>query len=207
MEIIKKEQEIANIFLNDIAQGDWIVKLDKKDFEEASCHNKPIIVVRAEDDKSIAELATTAFNEITKTGCKPTNFIITLSFRQDDELMMQEMAGFNDCLSTTIDKNTRLKWGVQSLADMPCKRRITIIAFAQDLPTQTKEECQRPESLWKKFSRKLTMRNIAKATAKCLVVFCIYLVCFIGLIYLGRNHNHRFGVWWEKIEAFQTKMP
>ena len=130
--IINKEQEIADMFLNDIAQGDWSIKLDKTDYEAASNHSKPTIAVKAEDDKSLAELSAIAFDEIKKTGCKPAYFIMILSYRQGDELMMQELSGFNDCLSTYIDNNTDFKWGVQSVSDMPYKRRITIIGFTQN---------------------------------------------------------------------------
>lgn len=126
------EQEIANMFLEEITQGDWSIKLDKTDFETAPCGSKPIISVKVEDDRSIGELSTIAFDEIKKTGCKPAYFIMILSFRQDDELMMMELAEFNDCLSTYIDNNTDFKWGVQSVSDMPYKRRITIIGFTQD---------------------------------------------------------------------------
>lgn len=120
------------MFLNDIAQGDWSIKLDKTDYEAASNHSKPTIAVKAEDDKSLAELSAIAFDEIKKTGCEPTSLIVMISFRQDDELMMMELAEFNDCLSTNIDNNTDFKWGVQSVSDMPYKRRITIIGFTQD---------------------------------------------------------------------------
>lgn len=130
--IINKEQEIADMFLNDIAQGDWSIKLDKTDYEAASNHSKPTIAVKAEDDKSLAEQSAIAFDEIKKTGCEPTSLIVMISFRQDDELMMMELAEFNDCLSTNIDNNTDFKWGVQSVSDMPYKRRITIIGFTQD---------------------------------------------------------------------------
>lgn len=126
------EQEIANMFLEEITQGDWSIKLDKTDFETAPCGSKPIISVKVEDDRSIGELSTIAFDEIKKTGCKPAYFIMILSYRQGDELMMQELSGFNDCLSTNIDNNTDFKWGVQSVSDMPYKRRITIIGFTQD---------------------------------------------------------------------------
>lgn len=132
LQIIQKEQEIADMFLNDIAQGDWIIKLDKTDIEAKSNHSKPTIAVKAEDDKSLAELSAIAFDEIKKTGCEPTNFIFMITFRQDDKLMMMEMAEFNDCLTTYIDNNTDFKWGVQSVSDMPYKRRITIIGFTQD---------------------------------------------------------------------------
>lgn len=132
LQIIQKEQEIADMFLNDIAQGDWSIKLDKTDYEAAFNHSKPTIAVKAEDDKSLAELSAIAFDEIKKTGCKPACFIMILSYRQGDELMMQELSGFNDCLSTNIDNNTDFKWGVQSVSDMPYKRRITIIGFTQD---------------------------------------------------------------------------
>lgn len=130
--IINKEQEIADMFLNDIAQGDWSIKLDKTDFETAPCGSKPIISVKVEDDRSLAELSAIAFDEIKKTGCEPTSLIVMITFRQDDELMMMELAEFNDCLSTYIDNNTDFKWGVQSVCDMPYKRRITIIGFTQD---------------------------------------------------------------------------
>lgn len=106
LQIIQKEHEIADMFLNDIAQGDWAIKLDKTDIEAKSNHCKPIIAVKAEDDKSLAELSAIAFDEIKKTGCEPTNFIVMITFRQDDKLMMMEMAEFNDCLSTYIDNNT-----------------------------------------------------------------------------------------------------
>lgn len=132
LQIIQKEQEIADMFLNDIAQGDWSIKLDKTDYEAASNHNKPTIAVKAEDDKSLAELSAIVFDEIKKTGCEPTSLIVMISFRQDDELMMMELAEFNDCLSTNIDNNTDFKWGVQSVSDMPYKRRITIIGFTQN---------------------------------------------------------------------------
>ena len=132
LQIIQKEQEIADMFLNDIAQGDWAIKLDKTDYEAASNHSKPTIAVKAEDDKSLAELSAIAFDEIKKTGCEPTSLIVLITFRQDDELMMMEMAEFNDCLSTNIDNNTDFKWGVQSVSDMPYKRRITIIGFTQN---------------------------------------------------------------------------
>ena len=89
------------MFLEDTAQGDWAIKLDKADFEKVSIGRKPIIAVKAEDDKSIGELSEIAFDEIKKTGCKPAYFIVILSYRQDEELMMQELSGFNDCVSTS----------------------------------------------------------------------------------------------------------
>lgn len=202
IQIITKEAEIEKLFLNDIAQGDWAIKLDKNDFEEASNRHKPIIAVKAEGDKSMAELATIAFEEIKKTGCKPASFIVTLSFRQDDELMMQEMAGLNDCFFTSVDKDTKLKWGVQSLADMPCKRRITIIAFAQSLQPQKDEERTKRKSLFGKWSSKLSLRNITKMTAKLLLFVCLDIIALIGFIYFEKSHIHRCGVWWEKIETF-----
>ena len=162
--IIKKEQEIADMFLNDIAQGDWSIKLDKTDIEAKSNHSKPTIAVKAEDDKSLAELSAIAFDEIKKMGCEPTNFIVMITFRQDEELMMMEMAEFNDCLSTYIDNNTDFKWGVQSLNDMPFKRRITIIAFAQDKQAEDKEKNPKEENYWRKLSREISERNKAKRT-------------------------------------------
>lgn len=131
LQIIQKEQEIADLFLNDTAQGDWIIKLDKTDYEAASNHSKPTIAVKAEDDKSLAELSAMAFDEIKKTGCVPTSLIVMVTFRQDNELMMMEMGEFNDCLSTYIDNDTDFKWGVQSVSDMLYKRRITIIGFTK----------------------------------------------------------------------------
>lgn len=202
MKIITKQKRIAKAFLNDIAQGDWPIKLDKNDFEEPSNHQKPIIAVKAEDDKSIAELADIAFSEIAKMGCKPARFIAILSFRLDDELMMQEMTGFNECLTTHVDKNTELKWGVQSLADMPCKRRVTMIAFVENQKTQKGMICRIWESFYKKLSRKLTMRNISIMAAKLVLFICLEVICLIGLIYFERNNIYRFGVWWEKIETF-----
>ena len=162
LQIIQKEQEIADMFLNDIAKGDWAIKLGKADFEKASIGSKPIIAVKAEDDKSIGELSTIAFGEIKKTGCKLAYFIVILSYRQDEELMMQELSGFNDCVSTYIDKDTDLKWSVQSLNDMPFKRRITIIAFAQDKQAEDKEKNPKEENYWRKLSREISERNKAK---------------------------------------------
>ena len=202
IEITTKEPEIEQLFLNDIAQGDWAIKLDKNDFKEVSNRHKPIIAVKVEDDKSMAELATIAFEEIKKAGCEPASFIVTLSFRQDDELMMQEMAGLNDCFFTFIDKDTKQKWGVQSLADMPHKRRITIIAFAQSLQPQKEEERTKQKSLFEKWSSKLSLRNIAKTTGKLLLFICLDIITLIGVVYFERNHIYRCGVWWEKIEAF-----
>ena len=69
IQIIQKEQEITNMFLEDTAQGDWVIKLGKADFEKVSIGRKPIIAVKAEDDKSIGELSEIAFDEIKKTGC------------------------------------------------------------------------------------------------------------------------------------------
>lgn len=162
IQIIQKEQEIANMFLEDTAQGGWAIKLDKADFEKVSIGRKPIIAVKAEDDKSIGELSEIAFDEIKKMGCEPTNFIVIISYRQDEELMMQELSGFNDCVSTYIDKNTDLKWSVQSLNDMPFKRRITIIAFAQDKQAEDKEKTPKEENYWRKLSREISERNKAK---------------------------------------------
>ena len=151
IQIIQREQEIANMFLEDTAQGDWAIKLGKADFEKVSIGRKPIIAVKAEDDKSIGELSEIAFDEIKKTGCKPAYFIVILSYRQDEELMMQELSGFNDCVSTYIDKDTDLKWSVQSLNDMPFIRRITIIAFAQDQLAEDKENKPKQEKYWRKL--------------------------------------------------------
>lgn len=160
IQIIQKEQEITNMFLEDTAQGGWAIKLGKADFEKVSIGRKPIIAVKAEDDKSIGELSEIAFDEIKKTGCKPAYFIV--SYRQDEELMMMELSGFNDCVSTYIDKNTDLKWSVQSLNDMPFKRRITIIAFAQDKQAEDKEKNPKEENYWRKLSREISERNKAK---------------------------------------------
>ncbi|WP_417125016.1 hypothetical protein [Prevotella pectinovora] len=162
IQIIQKEQEITNMFLEDTAQGDWVIKLGKADFEKVSIGRKPIIAVKAEDDKSIGELSEIAFDEIKKTGCKPAYFIVILSYRQDEELMMMELAEFNDCLSTYIDNNTDFKWGVQSVSDMPYKRRITIIAFAQNQLAEDKEKNPKQENYWRKLSREISERNKAK---------------------------------------------
>lgn len=76
--------------------------------------------------------------------------------------MMQELSGFNDCVSTYIDKDTDLKWSVQSLNDMPFKRRITIIAFAQNHLAEDKEKNPKQENYWRKLSREISERNKAK---------------------------------------------
>ena len=162
IQIIQKEQEITNMFLEDTAQGCWAIKLDKADFEKVSIGRKPIIAVKAEDDKSIGELSEIAFDEIKKTGCKPAYFIVIISYRQDEELMMMELSGFNDCVSTYIDKNTDLKWSVQSLNDMPFKRRITIIAFAQDKQAEDKEKNPKEENYWRKLSRDIRTQQSEK---------------------------------------------
>ena len=47
IQIIQKEQEITNMFLEDTAQGDWVIKLGKADFEKVSIGRKPIIAVKA----------------------------------------------------------------------------------------------------------------------------------------------------------------
>lgn len=201
--VTTKKRKIAKGFLNDIAQGDWAIRLDKSDFYETCNQHKPIIAVRAEDDKSIAELTAIALDEIRKAGCKPMCFIVMLSFRHDDELMMQEFAAFNDCFSAFIDENTELKWGVQSLTDMPCKRRITIIAFAQAQRSQRK--CLWLQGLWKKLTRRQTLCNMAKMMSRLLLFICLDFITFVGFIYFERNHIYRCGVWWEKIEAFVQK--
>lgn len=185
------ELEIANMFLEDIAQGNWSIKLDKTDFETAPCGSKPIVSVKVEDDKSIGELSTIAFDEIKKTGCKPAYFIMIISYRQGDELMMQDLSEFNDCASTYIDKKTDFKWGVQSLNDMPCKRRITIIVFAQDKQAEDKEKSPRQESLWKKLSGKLSVHNKMKTTNILLTSICLEIITGIDLMHVERNRIYR----------------
>ena len=42
IQIIQREQEITNMFLEDTAQGDWVIKLGKADFEKVSIGRKRV---------------------------------------------------------------------------------------------------------------------------------------------------------------------
>lgn len=105
--------------------------------------------------------------------------------------MMQDLSEFNDCASTYIDKKTDFKWGVQSLNDMPCKRRITIIVFAQDKQAEDKEKSPRQESLWKKWSGKLSVHNKMKTTDILLTSICLEIITVIDLMHVERNRIYR----------------
>ena len=129
IQVVTREWEMAKMFIYEVAQKKGIAHLDWADFESIADQHKPLVAVKVEDNKNIAELIKTAFSEIGKTENKPGNYIVVLSYMQNEEPIMFEMAEFNNSLSRFVDKSSGLKWDIVPVENMSCKRRITIFAF------------------------------------------------------------------------------
>ena len=93
-------------------------------------NHRPVVAIRNEDNASVTELTDNAMAEIRKRcSNKLSNIIVSISYKEGEELMMDEMEGISDCLTMFANKNVEIKWGISQNNTLKCRRCISVFAF------------------------------------------------------------------------------
>lgn len=109
---------------------DGLIKLDWNDFEMKAWHNKPAVAVKVDESLDISEMTVKAIEEI-KKNIKSTlsSVIIIISYKKDQNLMMDELGGMNESLSRLADGDVEITWGIQEADEITNSRSMTVFAF------------------------------------------------------------------------------
>lgn len=130
IQVITREWQITKAYIDDIALHYGRINLDWDDFEAFAERHHPVVAVRNEDDASVKELTDKAMAEIRKRcSNKLSNIIISISYKEGDDLMMDEMEGVSDCLTMFANNNVEIKWGINQNNTLKCRRCISVFAF------------------------------------------------------------------------------
>lgn len=55
--------------------------------------------------------------------------MMVISYKKDNEIMVDEMRELNDCFSRLADDDVDIVWGIQQADDIINNRRVTMFAF------------------------------------------------------------------------------
>lgn len=130
IQVITKEWEITKAYIYDVALPPGLIKLDWDDFEVFAETHRPVVAVRNEGNISVKKLTKKAMAEVLKR-C-PNNlssFIVLVSYKEGDELMIDEMNKIRGCLTMFANENIEIKWGISPQKSLIGKRCVFIFAF------------------------------------------------------------------------------
>lgn len=130
IQVQTKEWQITKTYIYDVELLTGLINLDWDDFKEFAENHRPIVAVRNEGDNSVKELTEKAMTEIQKRcSNKLSSIIISISYKEGEELMMEEMEGVSDCLTMFANKNIEIKCGISQSNTLKCRRCISVFAF------------------------------------------------------------------------------
>lgn len=130
VQIIIREWEIAKTYIYEVVLRDGLIRLDWNDFEMKAQHNKPAVAVKMDEPLGISEMTIKAIEEI-KKNIKGTlsSVMIIISYKKDQNLMMDELGGMNDSLSRFAEEDVEIIWGIQEADEITNSRSMTVFAF------------------------------------------------------------------------------
>ncbi len=106
------------------------ISLDWDDFKEFAENRRPVLAVRNEGDTAVKELTEETMAEMRKRCSNNlSNIILSISYKEGENLMMDEMEAVSNCLATFANEDIEIKWGISQNSSLNCKRCITVFAF------------------------------------------------------------------------------
>lgn len=130
LQTITREWQIAKTYIYDVALHEGVISLDWDDFQAFAEGHRPLIAVRAEGDTAVNQLVDEAMREIRKHCTdRLSGLIVSISYKKDDEIMMDEMFGLNDCMESLANDGVDIKWGVALSDYLDHKRSVYVFAF------------------------------------------------------------------------------
>lgn len=130
IQIIKQEWEITKTYIFDVALRDGMIKLDWHDFETRAMQHKPLVAVKADEPISLAKLTESALEAIhTYVNNEISSVMVVISYKKDNEIMMDEMGELNEFFSQMADEDIEIVWGIQQADDITNSRCVTVFAF------------------------------------------------------------------------------
>lgn len=129
IQILKQEWEITKTYIFDVVLRDGLIKLDWNDFEKRAMQYKPCMAVWVDEPVSLSSLTENALEIIRKDiNKKMSGIMMVISYKKDNEIMVDEMGELNDCFSRLTD-DVDIVWGIQQADDIINNRRVTMFAF------------------------------------------------------------------------------
>lgn len=130
IQTITKEWEITQTYIFDVVMRDGLIKLDWDDFRNFAETHRPKIAVKVEEDLPISGLVECAMREIEKYCLgRLASFIVSISYKRDDEIMMDEINGLSESLASIADKDIEIKWGLSPNDNVKYRRSLCIFVF------------------------------------------------------------------------------
>ena len=130
IQTITKEWEITQTYIFDVVMRDGLIKLDWDDFRNFAENHCPKIAVKVEEDLPISGLVECAMREIEKYCLgRLASFIVSISYKRDDEIMMDEINGLSESLASIADKDIEIKWGLSPNDNVRYRRSLCMFVF------------------------------------------------------------------------------
>lgn len=130
LSVINREWQIAKTYIEDALSLSGPINLDWDDFKEFAEKHRPVLAVRNEGDTAVKELTEETMAEMRKRCSNNlSNIILLISYKEGENLMMDEMEAVSNCLATFANENIEIKWGISQNSSLNCKRCIAIFAF------------------------------------------------------------------------------
>lgn len=130
LQTITKEWQIAKTYIYEVALRDGVINLDWDDFQSFAENHRPLIAVGVEGDTAVKQLVAEAMDEI-RNHCvdRLSGLIVSISYKKDDEIMMDEMFGLSESMESIANDDVDIKWGVCPNDYLDHKRRVYVFAF------------------------------------------------------------------------------
>lgn len=130
IQVQTKEWQITKTFIYNVALVSGLINLDWDDFKTIAEIHRPVVVVRNEGNTSVKELIEKAMIEIRKHCSNSiSSIIVSISYKEGEVLMMDEMERVSDCLTMFANENIEIKWGISPIKLLKNKRCIFVFAF------------------------------------------------------------------------------
>ena len=130
VQTITREWEIAKTYMYEVALHDGVVSLDWDDFQALAESHHPLMAIKIDGDVVVKELVAKAMNEIHRQCTnRPSGLIVSISYKKDEEIMMDEMFGLSDSMDNIVNENVEIKWGISQNDSQKSKRCVWVFAF------------------------------------------------------------------------------
>lgn len=131
-QVIKREWEIAKTFIFEVDLRNGVIHIDWEDFERMAMEYNPSVLVKVDEEKSLGELAETALGKVLENLVgELAGLILVISFKKDEEIMMDELDEWNACLRRLIGEYVEIKWGLQESSDIEGRRSVMAFGFSK----------------------------------------------------------------------------
>ena len=129
-QIIWNEWEIAGTFIYEIALSGGMMKLGWRDFESLAHDFSPRVAIKVEEDAPLKKLLKDAMMKLTQNYDCIKGLIVSLGFRQGEEIQMDDVNDALDCFREfNLAYDVNIRWGIEHNGSPEGTRRVIVIAF------------------------------------------------------------------------------